>query len=96
MQNEYDEKIEDWTQDQLKKRSKELQLVDEAGKCILAKADNRKYDYNRNEDISLSEMEEGSKSASTTSDSQVCITHYYLMQIIIFSLYECYLLKIPR
>lgn len=71
---EEDEKLVEWTQDQVKKRSKELQLVDESGKCILPKIENRKTsDQVRSDDVNSNEIEEESKSASTTSDSQVCI-----------------------
>lgn len=64
-----DEPIEDWSHEQLRKRSKELQLLDENGKCILKKFENR-YDV-KGDEIHLSEIDDGSKSASTTSDSQV-------------------------
>lgn len=77
-EDENDELIEEWSQEQLRKRSQELQLVDEHGKCIMTQLDNRKatesVDRNRlaAEDGLIGEFDDGSKSASTTSDSQVC------------------------
>lgn len=67
-----DESIEEWSQDQLRKRSKELQLVDENGQLAKHDIALRNCD-SRIEEITLSEVEEESKSASrsTTSDSQV-------------------------
>lgn len=77
-EDENDELIEDWSQEQLRKRSQELQLLDENGKCIITLPDNRRAQdiENRNhltpEDGLIGEFDDGSKSASTTSDSQVC------------------------
>lgn len=69
-----EEQIEEWSRDQLSQRSKELQLIDENGKCKVPKLEvgARSCD-NRVEEITLSEIEDESKSASrsTTSDSQV-------------------------
>lgn len=78
-EDENDELIEEWSQEQLRKRSQELQLVDENGKCIVPVLDNRKttehIDRNRltADDGFVVEFDDGSKSASTTSDSQVCL-----------------------
>lgn len=54
-------------------RSKELQLIDENGKCKVPKLDVSERSSDRVEEITLSEVEDESKSASrsTTSDSQV-------------------------
>ncbi len=54
-------------------RSKELQLIDENGKCKVPKLDIGLRNCDRVEEITLSEIEDESKSASrsTTSDSQV-------------------------
>lgn len=54
-------------------RSKELQLIDENGKCKVPKLDVAVRHCDRVEEITLSEVEDESKSASrsTTSDSQV-------------------------
>lgn len=77
-EDENEELIEEWSQEQLRKRSQELQLVDENGKCIISQLDNRKsaepIDRNRlaADDGLTGEFDDGSKSASTTSDSQVC------------------------
>lgn len=77
-EDENEELIVEWSQEQLRKRSQELQLVDENGKCIVPLLDNRKgpevIDRNRltAEDGLVGEFDDGSKSASTTSDSQVC------------------------
>lgn len=77
-EDENDELVEEWSQEQLRKRSQELQLLDENGKCINTALDNRRGQdaENRNhltaEDALLGEFDDGSKSASTTSDSQVC------------------------
>lgn len=53
-------------------RSKELQLIDENGKCKVPKLDVA-HNCDRVEEITLSEVEDECKSASrsTTSDSQV-------------------------
>lgn len=70
-----DESFEEWSQEQLRKRSKELQLVDEHGQVARHDIVLRSCD-SRIEEITLSEVEEESKSASrsTTSDSQVSLT----------------------
>lgn len=75
-EDENDELIEDWSQEQLRKRSQELQLLDENGKCVALPLDNRRHvestDRNRlTADGPIEEFDDGSKSASTTSDSQV-------------------------
>lgn len=76
-EDENEELIEEWSQEQLRKRSQELQLVDENGKCIVPLLENRRtsetIDRNRlaADDGLVGEFDEGSKSASTTSDSQV-------------------------
>lgn len=78
-EDENEELIVEWSQEQLRKRSQELQLVDENGKCIVPLLDNRKVpeviDRNRlmADDGIVGEFDDGSKSASTTSDSQVCV-----------------------
>lgn len=65
--------IEDWSQDQLRKRSQELQLIDEHGKCISPRLDNgRRAGASGNKAVEeTNDVDDGSKSASTTSDSQV-------------------------
>lgn len=79
-EDENDELIEEWSQEQLRKRSQELQLLDENGKFVLTPVDNRRNQdaENRNylspDDGLIGEFDDGSKSASTTSDSQVCCT----------------------
>lgn len=76
-EDENDELIEDWSQEKLRKRSQELQLLDENGKCVALPLDNRRHvesiDRNRltADDGPIDEFDDGSKSASTTSDSQV-------------------------
>lgn len=82
-----EETLEDWSQDQLRKRSRELQLIDEHGKCIspnleanrrtikvVNEAATRKPAITTNQtgdEINANDIDDGSKSASTTSDSQV-------------------------
>lgn len=68
-----EETFEDWSQDQVRKRSQELQLIDDHGKCISPKLDNgrRSASDNRTDENTNTELDDGSKSASTTSDSQV-------------------------
>lgn len=65
--------IEDWSQDQLRKRSQELQLIDENGKCISPRLDNgrRSATSTNKATDECHDVDDGSKSASTTSDSQV-------------------------
>ncbi|XP_055305800.1 uncharacterized protein LOC129570279 isoform X2 [Sitodiplosis mosellana] len=78
-EDENEELIEEWSQEQLRKRSQELQLVDENGKCIVPLLDNRRgpetIDRNRlvADDGLVGEFDDGSKSASTTSDSQITV-----------------------
>lgn len=82
-----DELIEEWSHAELVKRSQELQLLDENGHCVLP-LDNRRI-----EDVTITEplfsedgniegFEDGSaKTASTTSDSQVCRNFYEFLGI---------------
>ncbi|GAB0094975.1 hypothetical protein DMENIID0001_103010 [Sergentomyia squamirostris] len=80
---EEDETIEEWTTEQVKKRSRELQLIDATGRCQVPKTDgaskskeNASNAVNRTDDLSAaSEVEDESKSASrsTTSDSQITV-----------------------
>lgn len=76
--DENDELFEEWSQEKLRKRSQELQLLDENGICIAPQLDNRRAPdiIDRNllttDDGIIGEFDDGSKSASTTSDSQVC------------------------
>lgn len=70
-----DEPIEEWSQDRLRKRSQELQLVDDNGQCIVPLVDRQPNDRNRHttEDGTIVEIDDCSKSASTTSDSQITV-----------------------
>lgn len=74
-EDENEELIEEWSQEQLRKRSQELQLVDENGKCIISHLDNRRssemLDRSRltTDDGLVGEFDDGSKSASTTGVS---------------------------
>lgn len=70
-----DENIAEWSPEMLKKRSRELQLVDANGVCQNLKHDIGKRCDSRMEEILLSEIDESSKSPSrsTTSDSQVSL-----------------------
>lgn len=72
-----DEQIEEWTHDRLRKRSQELQLVDDNGECIVSPLmDNRQpNDRNRhtNDEGAIVDIDDCSKSASTTSDSQITV-----------------------
>ncbi|XP_031634801.1 uncharacterized protein LOC116348077 isoform X3 [Contarinia nasturtii] len=79
-EDENEELIEEWSQEQLRKRSQELQLMDENGKCIMPLLDNIRrgsetVDRNRltADDGMAGEFDDGSKSASTTSDSQTTV-----------------------
>lgn len=77
-ENENDN-IEEWTTEQLRKRSQELQLIDENGHCILSPTNERASIVDLSEESgtlgrdSVLEIENGSKSASTTSDSQITV-----------------------
>lgn len=75
---EEEEDLDDWSPEKLRKRSRELQLVDENGICQTMKHDVGKRSESRTEDMILSEIDEESKSPSrsTTSDSQVSLTIY--------------------
>jgi hypothetical protein len=68
--------IEEWSPEQLRKRSRELKLIDANGNCQLMKTDlsAKATPEKKLEDGLSSEVEEESKSPSrsTTSDSQVC------------------------
>lgn len=68
--------IAEWSAEMLKKRSRELQLVDANGVCQSLKHEISKRCDSRVEEILLSEIDEESKSPSrsTTSDSQVIFT----------------------
>lgn len=82
-----EETLEDWSQDQLRKRSQELQLIDEYGKCVSPNLEaNRRTikvvntaataktvitSKQTGDEINSNDNDDGSKSASTTSDSQV-------------------------
>lgn len=85
-EDENDETIEEWSQEQLRKRSQELQLLDENGICIAPLLDNRRVpdtiDRTRltTDDGLIGEFDDGSKSASTTSDSQVCTQDTHLVE----------------
>lgn len=77
-----DEQIIEWSKDQLRKRSQELQLIDENGQCILPSIDsNSRSHTQRNRPqttddgvaVVVVEIDDGSKSASTTSDSQITV-----------------------
>lgn len=70
-----DELIEEWSQDRLRKRSQELQLVDDNGQCIIPLVDRQPNDRNRHttEGGAIAEFDDCSKSASTTSDSQITV-----------------------
>lgn len=93
-EDENEELIEEWSQEQLRKRSQELQLVDENGKCIVPLLDNRRapdtVDRNRlaADDGLVGEFDDGSKSASTTSDSQVCYWCFWLHRVKFVSIYR--------
>lgn len=86
-----EETLEDWSQDQLRKRSQELQLIDEYGKCISPNLETNRRSIKisnaattttttttttiigsrMGDEINANDNDDGSKSASTTSDSQV-------------------------
>ncbi|XP_059619688.1 uncharacterized protein LOC132263760 isoform X3 [Phlebotomus argentipes] len=78
-----DDTIEEWTTEQVRKRSRELQLIDGNGRCQMLKIDGPlKFKDGANgrnsrmDDLSgASEVEDESKSASrsTTSDSQITV-----------------------
>lgn len=83
-----DAPIVEWSHEQLRKRSQELQLVDENGKFIVSVLDNRRNANEPNERTHLAvddgftgELDDGSKSASTTSDSQVCIFLFLKLKV---------------
>lgn len=80
-EDENEELIVEWSQEQLRKRSQELQLIDENGKCIVPLIDKNRKNAETNaadckrsttdENGLVDDFDDGSKSASTTSDSQV-------------------------
>lgn len=77
MAEDNDEMIEEWSHAELVKRSQELQLLDENGHCVLP-MDTRRDEISVasqffSDDGRIEGFEDSSgKSASTTSDSQVC------------------------
>lgn len=80
-EDENDELLEEWSHEELVKRSQELQLLDGNGHCIISaesRRSNESTDRNRlfPNDGNIAEFDEGSKSASTTSDSQVSLSHF--------------------
>lgn len=89
---ENEEDIIDWSADELKKRSRELQLVDINDVCQQLKFDINKRSSNRMEELLLNDMEEGSKSPSrsTTSDSQV---GFVFIQKTVYSILFIYICK---
>lgn len=76
-EDENEEIIEEWSHEELVKRSQQLQLLDENGHCVLPH-DNRRSDGTSttgplfSDDGKIEGFDDDSgKSASTTSDSQV-------------------------
>lgn len=75
-EDENDELFVEWSSEQLRKRSQELQLLDESGKFVIPALENRRSNENidRNrlivDELVVGEVDNAS--ASTTSDSQVC------------------------
>lgn len=67
-ENEMEPVYEEWTEEMLRQRSKELQLIDEEGNVKL-KGEVKKVD-NRVEEVVFSDHEQ-SPSKSTTTESQV-------------------------
>lgn len=71
--NDNEELFEEWSHEQLRKRSQELQLIDVIGKCTIDPACRGLETIDRNylttEDGLIGELDD--VSASTTSDSQV-------------------------
>lgn len=76
-EDDNDDMIEEWSRAELVKRSQELQLLDENGHCVLP-MDTRRDETSVtsqffSDDGRIEGFEDSSgKSASTTSDSQVC------------------------
>lgn len=73
-----DETIEEWSAEMVRKRSQELQLIDENGQCIVSPPSDRSLESVAGDDSaagrdSALEIDDGSKSASTTSDSQITV-----------------------
>ncbi|XP_030756951.1 uncharacterized protein LOC115882842 [Sitophilus oryzae] len=62
---------EDWTEEMLRKRSEELQLIDPLGN-ITSYGDTRRHE-NKCEELTLSDQDEHSPSKSTTTESQVTV-----------------------
>lgn len=73
IEDDNDELFEEWSHEQLRKRSQELQLIDVIGKCAIDPACHGLETIDRNylttEDGLIGELDD--VSASTTSDSQV-------------------------
>lgn len=76
-EDESEDIIEEWSHEELVKRSQQLQLLDENGHCVLP-LDNRRNDGNSTTGPQFSDDgkiegfdDDSGKSASTTSDSQV-------------------------
>lgn len=76
-----DENVIEWSPEMLKKRSRELQLVDANGVCKTIKHDIGKRCDSRIDELTFSENDEESKSPSrsTTSDSQVNLLYFFLI-----------------
>lgn len=72
IEDENEELFEEWSHEQLRKRSQELQLIDINGKYAVEPARTENIDRNHLaiDDGLVGEFDD--VSASTTSDSQVC------------------------
>lgn len=74
IEDENEEHFEEWSHEQLRKRSQELQLIDVIGKCAIDPTCHGFETIDRNylttDDGLIGELDD--VSASTTSDSQVC------------------------
>lgn len=79
------ENIEDWSSEKLLERSKQLQMSDSISNGLSGPNGEAQFrslsGTNRMEEVTLSEVEEESKSASksTTSDSQVSYTYCFIV-----------------
>lgn len=74
IESDSEHSMEDWSVEQVRKRSHELKLIDSNGICQTAKVETSlRITETKMEELTISETEEESKSASrsTTSDSQV-------------------------
>lgn len=72
------ENMEEWSSERLRKRSEELQLVDGNGHYIISSINEHIVSLNTSDESrigrdSILELDDGSKSASTTSDSQITV-----------------------